>query len=88
MKSFKKLGKVTMILDLYDSGSNKLTQHTLKIVQSLCASGELTSQQLSLLLPKTKKILNHYVETSQELFLEYPLDILITIISGLDKDKK
>jgi hypothetical protein len=88
MKAFKKLGKLGIVLDLYDSNSPRLTQHTLKIVQSLCASGELASQQLSQLLPKTKKILNHYIETSQELFLEYPLDILLTIISVLYKDKK
>jgi hypothetical protein len=31
----------------------------------LCASGELTSQQLNQLLPKTKKILTHYIEKSQ-----------------------
>lgn len=61
MKAFKKLGKLPLVLELYDSASPKLTQHTLKIVQSLCASGELTAQQLCLLLPKTKKILNHYI---------------------------
>jgi hypothetical protein len=61
MKTFKKLGKLPLLLELYDSSSNKLTQHTLKIVQSLCASGEMSSQQLIQLLPKTKKILSHYI---------------------------
>lgn len=88
IKSFKKLGRLALLLDIYDCNSNKLTQHTLKIVQLLCASGELTTHQLGMLLPKTKKILNHYIETSQELFLEYPLDILLTIISILYRDKK
>lgn len=83
MKTFKKLGKLPLLLDLFDTSSTRLTQHTLKIIQSYCASGELTSQQLVQLLPKTKKILAHYIDTSQELFIEFPLDILLTIINVL-----
>lgn len=44
MKTFKKLGKFNLLLDLYDTNSSKLTQNTLKIIQSFCASGELTPQ--------------------------------------------
>lgn len=88
MKTFKKLGKLPLLLDLFDTSSTRLTQHTLKIIQSYCASGELTSQQLVQLLPKTKKILAHYIDTSQELFIEFPLDILLTIINVLYFEKK
>jgi hypothetical protein len=50
--------------------------NVLKATQLLVGSGCLTDTDLLALLPATLAILAHYVAGSQDIFLEYPLDIL------------
>jgi hypothetical protein len=50
--------------------------NVLKATQLLVSSGCLKDSDLQGLLPATIAILAHYVAGSQDIFLEYPLDIL------------
>ena len=50
--------------------------NVLKATQLLVGSGCLKEEELLVIVPISEKILRHYVVSGQEIYLEYPLDIL------------
>jgi hypothetical protein len=53
----------------------------LKAVQLLVTSNCIPQKDMESVLPLTEKILKHYIVSGQEIYLEYPLDILKHLVS-------
>lgn len=73
IKRFCETCKFSSILKYYNEYSSV---NVLKAVQLLVASNCLPHKDMESVLPRTEKILKHYIASGQEIYLEYPLDIL------------
>ena len=69
--------KLTSILKYYNESSSV---NVLKAIQLLTCSGCLQEAQFEGIFPITEQILKYYVHSGQEIYLEYPLDILKNLV--------
>jgi hypothetical protein len=78
IKQFCDTCQVASITRYYNEYSSV---NVLNAIQLLVRSGYLAEVELQSVFPITHKILKHYIESSQEIYLEYPLDILKNLAS-------
>ena len=60
--------------------------HVLKAVQLLARSPKLTPAQQQTLVAPTATILHHYLASHQEIYLEYPIDVLTSLATLCDQE--